>query len=82
VVVGARHEGEWLTLSVSDDGRGFPADFTVDSIRPFASTRLGGTGLGLAMVRRTVRDLGGTLEISNNETGGALVRVRLPWREA
>ncbi len=82
VVVGARRDGDWLELSVTDDGRGFPPDFTADSIRPFSSTRMGGTGLGLAMVRRTARDLGGTLEIANNETGGARVRIRLPWRDA
>lgn len=82
VVVAARRDGEWLELSVSDDGRGFPTDFTVESIRPFSSTRVGGTGLGLAMVRRTARDLGGTFDISNNDQGGALVRIRLPWRNA
>jgi signal transduction histidine kinase len=73
---------DWLDLTVSDDGPGFPADFTADSIRPFASSRAEGTGLGLAIVRRTVRDLGGNLEISNRESGGARVLVRIPWRQA
>lgn len=82
VVVSANRDDDWLDLTVSDDGRGFPIDFTAESIRPFSSTRAGGTGLGLAMVRRTVRDLGGSLELSNNDDGGARVRVRLPWRDA
>ena len=82
VVVSARRRDEWLDVTVSDDGPGFPADFTAESIRPFASTRAGGTGLGLAMVRRTVGDLGGTLELSNDDDGGARVRVRIPWRDA
>jgi two-component system NtrC family sensor kinase len=82
VWVRAEHDGDWLDLTVSDDGPGFPADFTAASIRPFASSRPEGTGLGLAMVRRTVRDLGGNLEISNREEGGARVLVRIPWRQA
>jgi len=82
VWVRAERQGDWLDLTVSDDGTGFPADFTAASIRPFASSRPEGTGLGLAMVRRTVRDLGGNLEISNREEGGARVLVRIPWRQA
>ncbi len=82
VWVRAEREDEWLQLTVADDGPGFPADFTANSIRPFASSRKEGTGLGLAMVRRTVKDLGGDLEISNREEGGARVLVRLPWRTA
>ncbi|MCG6957535.1 MAG: HAMP domain-containing histidine kinase [Gemmatimonadetes bacterium] len=82
VVVRAAHEDDWLTLTVSDDGPGFPPGFTADTIRPFASARSGGTGLGLATVRRTVQDLGGTLELSNQESGGARVVIRIPWRAA
>lgn len=82
VVVHAARDDDWLQLTVSDDGPGFPPDFSAERIRPFASSSAGGTGLGLAMVRRTVKDLGGTLEITDRPGGGALVRVRLPWRPA
>ncbi len=82
VVVRAERNGEWLDLTVSDDGPGFPPNVTTDNIRPFSSTRVGGTGLGLAMVRRTVRDLGGSLGLSSSESGGARVLVRIPWRSA
>jgi signal transduction histidine kinase len=82
VVVRAARDGEWLDFTVADDGPGFPPDLTADNIRPFSSTRVGGTGLGLAMVRRTVRDLGGSLELAASESGGARALVRLPWRPA
>lgn len=82
VVVRAERTGDWLDLTVSDDGPGFPPDLTSDNIRPFSSTRVGGTGLGLAMVRRTVQDLGGSLQLSSSDSGGARVLVRLPWRPA
>ncbi|WP_348529969.1 ATP-binding protein [Methylocaldum sp. RMAD-M] len=39
---------------------------------------LGGTGLGLAMVQRFTRDLGGQLDISNVEPRGARVSLTLP----
>jgi two-component system NtrC family sensor kinase len=80
VVVSAARAGEWLELAVQDDGPGFPEGFTADTIRPFASARSGGTGLGLATVRRTVLDLGGTLDLSKADGGGARVVVRIPWR--
>lgn len=82
VTVGAARDGEWLELAVEDDGPGFPEGFSADTIRPFASSRSGGTGLGLATVRRTVLDLGGTLELSDAEGGGARVVVRIPWRNS
>lgn len=82
VVVGAERDADWLVLRVQDDGPGFPEGFTADTIRPFASARSGGTGLGLATVRRTVQDLGGNLELSNAEGGGARVVIRIPWRAA
>lgn len=46
--------------------------------RPFASTKLGGTGLGLAVVRRIVAAHGGTLKIQSAESHGTIVSVILP----
>jgi signal transduction histidine kinase len=78
ISIDATCEGSSLRITVTDDGPGFPAEILTGGVRPFFSTREQGTGLGLAVVRRFVRDLGGTLELANLEPHGARVTLILP----
>lgn len=78
IVVAVNREHDRVVIRVSDDGPGFPEDMLRVGIRPFATGRAGGTGLGLAMVRRFVRDLDGDLELANRSPHGAQVILRLP----
>lgn len=78
VEISARAEGRALQIAVSDDGPGFPADMVNHIPRPFISTGKNGTGLGLTMVHRFVRDLGGELDLSNREPHGACATLTLP----
>lgn len=70
--------GNDLRLTVADNGPGFPEALLREGIRPFASTREQGTGLGLSMVRRFVRSLGGEVQLQNREPHGAEVLLILP----
>jgi two-component system, sensor histidine kinase RegB len=65
-------------LLISDHGPGWPAEMLESGVRPHFSTRPGGTGLGLFNCQSLCEVLGGSLEISGNEAGGAVVRIRLP----
>lgn len=67
-----------LVLRVDDQGPGFPDAMLRQGMRPFASERVGGTGLGLASVRRLALDLGGELVLANLPAGGARVSLSLP----
>lgn len=78
VNVSAGHEDGRVVLSVSDDGPGFPAELLGADVQPFVTHRNAGTGLGLAMVRRLVQDLGGDLQLDNVQPRGARVRLMLP----
>ncbi|MDD5388646.1 MAG: ATP-binding protein [Gallionellaceae bacterium] len=78
--VSAHIDAGGLAISVSDQGPGFPETLLRGGARPFASTRPGGTGLGLASVRRLALDLGGTLQLDNLAPHGARVTLRLPCR--
>jgi two-component system, NtrC family, sensor kinase len=78
VTIRAWREGETVGISVSDTGPGFPDEMLTVGVRPFASGRVGGTGLGLAMVRRFTQDINGGLELANLEPHGARVSMRLP----
>jgi two-component system nitrogen regulation sensor histidine kinase GlnL len=59
-----------IMICVSDNGGGVPAAILPDLFRPFASGRSGGTGLGLALVDRLARDMGGTIEYARDEAEG------------
>jgi two-component system NtrC family sensor kinase len=78
----ARNEDGRLILTVRDDGPGFSEGMLDQGVRLFASQRAGGTGLGLAMVQRFARALGGELKLANAEPHGAQVTLELPCTHA
>jgi len=73
--------GGKLTLAVRDTGPGFPESVLQGVAAPFTSTKPGGVGLGLRLAQRMVRELGGVLELSNPEEGGALAVLQIPSTE-
>jgi signal transduction histidine kinase len=78
VTLSAQRRGATLALWVEDRGPGFSPQMLRAGVRPFATGRPGGAGLGLAMVRRFARDHDGELELANREPHGARVTLRLP----
>lgn len=80
IVVSVGLTDERLEIRVADDGPGFPAELLDSGVRQFATWREQGTGLGLAMVRRFARDLGGDLELRNEIPRGASAKLALPCR--
>jgi two-component system, NtrC family, sensor kinase len=71
-----------ITVTVDDDGPGFSEEVLQNGIRPFSTGKASGTGLGLAMVQRFVRELGGQLHLGRNTPHGAIVRLNLPRQNA
>ena len=73
-----------LTLSVSDTGPGFPADFIAMAFDPYTRAeagrprRSGGAGLGLAIVKSVIEAHGGSVAAQNLPGGGAIVVLRIP----
>ena len=78
VIVLAERTGDGLRLEVRDDGPGLPDYLLPVAGQPFRTGRAAGTGLGLATVQRTARDLGGSLTIGNLTPRGASVVLTLP----
>jgi signal transduction histidine kinase len=74
-------EGEWVRFEVRDNGGGIPADKINDIFRPFVSTKgARGTGLGLAVSRKILREHGGDIVVSSEPGQGSLFVLRLPLR--
>ena len=70
--------GDEARLSVIDHGPGIPEERRATIFRPYASTKPGGSGLGLATTRRIVEEHGGTITLYNGPSGGACFTLRLP----
>jgi signal transduction histidine kinase len=83
VDVRTRRERDEIAFEVSDEGPGIPAELRPRIFERFvrgAGDRNGGSGsgLGLSIVRAVAESHGGSVELSDNEDGGARFVVRLP----
>jgi two-component system sensor histidine kinase FlrB len=67
-----------LQICVRDNGPGIPADVLPRLFDPFFTTRAQGTGLGLAVVARTVSHHGGEVRARNHCRAGAEFLIDLP----
>lgn len=79
VIIRTETEGSNLKIKVSDNGSGIH-NIKLDEIwLPGRTTREGGTGLGLTIVKDSAFDLGGTVNANpESELGGAEFIVKLP----
>ncbi len=67
------------TLSVTDNGPGFPAEIRDRAFDRFARGRKSaGTGLGLALVRAAALVHGGTIRLSQPPSGGSVIEIEIP----
>lgn len=74
------HEKRGLRLTVSDNGSGIDHAILPSIFDPFFSTKdvNKGSGLGLAVIYGYMRELGGTIEARNRQTGGAVFELYFP----
>lgn len=79
IVVRARAEGQFLRLSVCDNGAGFSDDFVTDAFERFSradrSRTRRGTGLGLAIVQAIAVAHGGEATIESGGEGASVALV-------
>jgi two-component system nitrogen regulation sensor histidine kinase GlnL len=70
--------GRFLSVLVEDTGPGIPEEHQRQLFSPFFSTKLRGSGLGLALCHRIVSEHAGTIAYEPRRGGGACFRVTLP----
>ncbi len=66
-----------LEIDIQDNGPGIPEDLRDHLFDPFVTTKVGGKGLGLALVAKIVGDHGGIVEFGGGPRR-TVVRLRLP----
>ncbi len=67
-----------LTIEVRDSGPGIPPEVQDRLFEPFVTTKNNGTGLGLYLVGRTLRELGAHIHCETEKTQGTVFSVRFP----
>jgi len=67
-----------VTLAISDNGSGISPEAMGSMFEPFQTTKSDGTGLGMLIVRRILREHGGELEVESEEGAGTTVTLYLP----
>ncbi len=74
-------DDEHATVEFIDTGHGIPAEQIGRIFEPYFTTKPDGSGLGLMIVQRIVREHGGTIDVESDPGRGTTVRLKLPIYE-
>ncbi|MDQ3621086.1 MAG: ATP-binding protein [Verrucomicrobiota bacterium] len=74
-------DDRWVSITFTDTGGGISPESMSKIFEPYFTTKAGGSGLGLLIVRRIVREHGGEVELVSDEGQGLTLTIRLPLRE-
>jgi len=80
IVVRARATAGETCIAVEDDGPGIPDEVYARLFKPFFTTKVRGTGLGLTIVRKFAEAMGGRIEVKTRPGAGTTFTVALPLR--
>lgn len=81
VTIEIDHQKGILTLTIADNGLGFPEaemDLVFDKFYRLSHSKTGGIGLGLSIVKGFTESLNGKIKLENKRNGGAKFTIELP----
>jgi two-component system, NtrC family, sensor histidine kinase PilS len=78
LTVEGRQDEAWYSIKFRDTGRGMNEEEIARVFTPFSTAFDGGTGLGMAIVRRIVEDHGGAIDVDSAPGEGTTVTILLP----
>ena len=73
---------QYVAITVHDNGLGMNEEVLARAFEPFFSTKVHGTGVGLASVQDFARDMGGDASVESTPEDGTSVHIYLPRCEA
>lgn len=80
VELSAEREGDRIVVRCRDNGAGIPRELQDKLFMPFVSGKKGGTGLGLALVKKIIEDHDGEITLGKVEKGTEFI-IKLPMRQ-
>jgi signal transduction histidine kinase/pSer/pThr/pTyr-binding forkhead associated (FHA) protein len=81
VATGLESDGAWVRILVVDNGPGIPPEKLGEIFKPFVSTKgAKGTGLGLAVSRKILREHGGDILVDSQPGKTTRFTIRLPLK--
>jgi signal transduction histidine kinase len=78
IAVSLEHDGTHAVVAITDSGPGIDPAILENVTRPFFTTRVDGSGLGLTVVQSVMEEHGGTLRIGPGAGGGTRVTLSFP----
>jgi signal transduction histidine kinase len=81
VTIATARVGDLVEVSVEDTGSGIPADRLAAIFEDFVTTKRRGLGLGLAISKRIVEQLDGTIAVESEVGRGTTFTLRFPARD-
>jgi len=78
ITISLKEEKGFIIIKVMDRGDGLKKDVAKDQyFDPFYTTKIKGSGIGLAISRQFVNARGGSIQLYNRDGGGTIVQVML-----
>ena len=74
-------DDHFLSVSFADTGGGISQEDMSKIFEPYFTTKASGSGLGLLIVRRIVREHGGEIDLVSDQGKGLTLTIRLPLRQ-
>ena len=78
IILRSRASEYEIVFSIEDNGTGISPEHMGAIFEPYRTTKSSGSGLGLLIVRRIVREHGGEISIESEEGEGTRVTIHLP----
>jgi two-component system nitrogen regulation sensor histidine kinase GlnL len=69
----------WALISIKDSGRGIPAKDLQKIFIPFYTKKKQGTGIGLALSRKIIKDHGGLINVKSQVSKGTSFFIYIPF---
>jgi PAS domain S-box-containing protein len=76
--IGNLTEGEYVKISIRDNGVGIPKEMQKKIFDPFFTTKQTGTGLGLAITYSVIKKHDGWIDVESNPGHGSVFNIYLP----
>jgi signal transduction histidine kinase len=81
IQVRADHSGGDVRVEIANDGEPLPGEILESLFVPFATTKAGGSGLGLAVAYQIVKEHGGEIQVRTGVPWSVIFRISFPIRQ-